>query len=190
MNYFLLDEDIKKSAQYHLDKHIVKMPTESMQLLGTTHRMIDGNVYSTRNKRGAKMTKYYLNDGREDLICKDGHHKHPCQIWLQESADNYDWMFKFMIELCKEYTYRYGRIHGVEKKAHLYKDAPKNLPRIGQTPFKIAIQYQEIKDNFKVHNNPITAYREYYIKYKKHIARWTKRNVPSWFDTGINYANI
>ena len=120
MNYFILDEDIRKAAQYHLDKHIVKMPTETMQLLGTAHRMIDGNVYVTWNKRGARMTKYYLNDGRQDIISKCGHHKHPCQIWLQESADNYNWLFEFMLELCKEYTYRYGKTHMVEKKSYLY----------------------------------------------------------------------
>tara|TARA_B100000085_G_C18361531_1_gene438530 strand:- start:47 stop:604 length:558 start_codon:yes stop_codon:yes gene_type:complete len=181
MNYFILDEDIRKAAQYHLDKHIVKMPTETMQLLGTAHRMIDGNVYVTWNKRGARMTKYYLNDGRQDIISKCGHHKHPCQVWLQESADNYDWLFEFMLELCKEYTYRYGKTHMVEKKSYLYKDAPKNLPRIGLTPFKIAIQHQDIKDKFAIHKNVVKAYREYYILYKKHIAKWTKRQIPNWF---------
>ena len=37
MNIFILDNDIDKCAEYHLDKHIVKMPLESAQMLCTTH---------------------------------------------------------------------------------------------------------------------------------------------------------
>jgi deoxyribose-phosphate aldolase len=33
MNIFILDTDIKKCAEYHLDKHCVKMILETTQLL-------------------------------------------------------------------------------------------------------------------------------------------------------------
>ena len=33
MNIFLLDTDITKCAQFHCDKHVVKMPIEYAQLL-------------------------------------------------------------------------------------------------------------------------------------------------------------
>ena len=36
MNLFYLDEDLDKAAQYHVDKHIVKMPLEAAQILCTT----------------------------------------------------------------------------------------------------------------------------------------------------------
>ena len=37
MNIFILSENIDKCAEYHVDKHIVKMPLESAQMLCTTH---------------------------------------------------------------------------------------------------------------------------------------------------------
>ena len=37
MNIFILDKDIEKCAQYHCDKHLIKMILESAQLLCTAH---------------------------------------------------------------------------------------------------------------------------------------------------------
>ena len=28
----------------------------------------------------------------------------------------------------------------------------------------------------------VVAYRDYYIKYKQHLAKWTKREVPHWME--------
>ena len=36
MNLFYLDEDLDKCAEYHVDKHIVKMPLEVAQIMCTT----------------------------------------------------------------------------------------------------------------------------------------------------------
>ena len=44
MNIFYLDRDEQKAAQYHCDKHVVKMILESAQLLSTAHRVLDGIV--------------------------------------------------------------------------------------------------------------------------------------------------
>ncbi|MEK9894850.1 MAG: hypothetical protein VW518_00305, partial [Burkholderiaceae bacterium] len=35
MNIFVLDKDLDKCAEYHVDKHIVKMPLEVAQILCT-----------------------------------------------------------------------------------------------------------------------------------------------------------
>ena len=37
MNIFVLDETPKKSAEYHCDKHVVKMILESGQMMCTSH---------------------------------------------------------------------------------------------------------------------------------------------------------
>ena len=37
MNIFILDYSPKLSAQYHPDRHIVKMPLEAVQLLCSAH---------------------------------------------------------------------------------------------------------------------------------------------------------
>jgi hypothetical protein len=44
MNIFYLSEDITKCAEYHVDKHIVKMPLETAQLLCTVH-WVSGGFY-------------------------------------------------------------------------------------------------------------------------------------------------
>ena len=41
MNIFFLDKDPIIAAQYHCDKHCVKMILESAQLLSTAHRVLD-----------------------------------------------------------------------------------------------------------------------------------------------------
>ena len=37
MNIFVLDEDPIKAAEYHCNKHVVKMILESAQMLSTVH---------------------------------------------------------------------------------------------------------------------------------------------------------
>ncbi len=39
MNIFILDLDVKKCAQYHVDKHVVKMILETAQLLCGVHHV-------------------------------------------------------------------------------------------------------------------------------------------------------
>ena len=38
MNIFILDEDPKKAAEYHCDKHVVKMILESIFIIETFKR--------------------------------------------------------------------------------------------------------------------------------------------------------
>ena len=44
MNIFYLDKNPKIAAEMHCDKHVVKMITETAQLLSTAHRILDGEV--------------------------------------------------------------------------------------------------------------------------------------------------
>jgi len=32
------------------------------------------------------------------------------------------------------------------------------------------------------HECSVMAYRNYYIKYKQHLAKWTKRGAPNWYE--------
>jgi len=42
LNIFILDKDIQKNVQYYIDKHVVKMILEHVQMLSTvnTHKMV------------------------------------------------------------------------------------------------------------------------------------------------------
>ena len=88
MNIFYLDHDLKKCAEYHVDRHCTKMIIEYAQLLSSAHWMSGGEA------------PYKLV-----------HKNHPCSIWTRESIDNYRWLCELGIELSKEYTYRYGKFH-------------------------------------------------------------------------------
>ena len=43
MNIFYLHENPEICAEYHCDKHVVKMILETAQMLSTAHRIIDGD---------------------------------------------------------------------------------------------------------------------------------------------------
>ena len=51
MNIFYLHENPEICAEYHCDKHVVKMILETAQMLSTAHRIIDGEL-------GAKFLKH------------------------------------------------------------------------------------------------------------------------------------
>ena len=91
MNIFFLDYDTAKCAKYHCDKHVVKMVLETAQLLCGVHHMCD----NVKNQAPYKLS----------------HKNHPCAIWTRESLSNYLYLCDLGLELCKEYTYLYGKRH-------------------------------------------------------------------------------
>ena len=50
MNIFLLSENPYEAAVQQCDKHIVKMVTESAQMLSTAHRLLDGEMFLEKSK--------------------------------------------------------------------------------------------------------------------------------------------
>jgi hypothetical protein len=155
MNIFVLSEDVKETAQWHLDKHCVKMPLETAQMLCTVLQQ-----------------NSVLN-----VPYKPVHRKHPCTLWVAESQNNFLWLCKLGIALCDEYTYRYGKIHKCREVIEFCSNHFNVLPDIPITKF-----VQAMPDEYK-RSNPIEGYREYYRKGKNHIAVWTKREVPYWYST-------
>ena len=102
---------------------------------------------------------------------------HPSAIWCRESTANYQWLYTHFMELCKEYTYRYGKTHSTEEKlAKILKAYPKNCPKTGLTEF-----YQAMPDYCKIPGDSIKAYQKYYVEEKIGFAKWTKRDIPKWF---------
>jgi hypothetical protein len=84
--------------------------------------------------------------------------------------------------LCLEYTYRYGKIHKVERdgleEELMYP--PNNISAFANftepTP--------AMPDEVKIAGDSLASYKNYYIKNKAHLASWKKRNIPEW------YANV
>ena len=152
MNIFVLDSDIKKCAQYHVDKHCVKMLVEHLQLLSST---------------------YYFTGQDELAPYRLTHKNHPCSIWCRESLSNWKWLRDMTLELYVEYQNRYNNKN--HKSGELLFDLVEpNLVDIGLTPFKLAMPEE-------YHNSDaVVAYRDYYNGEKRHLFNWKHGNIPEW----------
>jgi hypothetical protein len=78
--------------------------------------------------------------------------------------------------MCEEYTKRYGRQHAGENICRwYYSNMPATLPMLQMTPFAQAMP-EDCRNT-----DAVTAYRNYYVKYKKEIAKWNYTGDPEWF---------
>jgi hypothetical protein len=155
MNIFVLDKDPTLAAQYHCDKHVVKMVLESAQMLSATHTLLDGE---------------------QDGLYKLTHANHPCTKWVRESNNNYNWMYALFSALCAEYTFRYGKTHLCQTKfLNKFMSPPKNIS-IGYK----TIQPKAMPVEFQV-SDVVQSYRNYYKGAKADIAKWKVREAPEWF---------
>ena len=160
MNIFVTDPDPVKSAEVLPDKHVVKMPLETCQMLAV--------VYS----------KWYFNWGNDLLPKKDGtpyntekgaFRHHPCTIWANESTINAWWLLAHGLALCNEYTHRYGKEHSCEKTL---VEATKIIPS-AEYPYKPSSFVFAGPDQFK-YDKPI----DIFTAYKRYIASkpWASSN--------------
>lgn len=183
MNIFYLDHDVRKCAEMHNDKHVIKMILEYAQLLSTAHRYLDGIVEYGLSKTGRKKTIYRLPDSRDSILYVATHINHPSAVWARQSKENYIWLANMLIALCEEYTHRYGKTHKVERDGlcHvLLKNFPHNIGNSGFTQPTPAMP-----DNVKIAGDSIKSYRNYYINNKTHLANWKKRTTPEWYIANV-----
>lgn len=179
MNIFILDTDHTTCAQYHVNKHVVKMITELNQLMSTAHRILDGTPVQGFSKSGRKAKRWKLDDStRDSIIYTATHTNHPCAVWVRKSKENYQWTYNLLVALCNEYTHRYGKIHKTFRTelGSLLSSPPSSIPAIGITPFA-----QAMPDEYK-HTDAVTAYRQYYKHGKAALHSWKNRNTPDWIN--------
>ena len=92
--------------------------------------------------------------------------------------------------MCAEYTFRYGKVHKVERDGLLdllFFAHPKNIKTGRLTQPALAMP-----DDCKK-SDAVQSYRSYYISHKNHLAQWNgrvnDRKVPWWY-TENQIANI
>ena len=179
MNIFYLDPNPRVCAEMHNNKHCVKMILEYAQLLSTAHRVLDGTISIGTSATGRKKTSYIIEDHRNSVLYSATHINHPSAIWVRKGVQNYMWLAELLEELCGEYTYRYGKVHKVQRDGLmqlLKNEFPKNLPIAPFTEPTPAMP-----DDVKVAGDSIKSYRNYYRQNKTHLADWKNRPVPQWF---------
>jgi len=177
MNVFYLHPDPQKCAEYHCDKHVVKMIIEYAQLLSTAHRILDGQEYTDLTANGRKIKRWRLSDDRENRLMKASHVNHPSNIWARANHLNYRWLYEMWCHLLDEYTHRYNKVHACARLRDILAQPPANIP--------VGLRETEptpaMPDECKIANNSLASYHKYYNEKKTHFARWTKRSAPEWY---------
>lgn len=181
MNIFYLNRDPKVCAQMHNDSHCSKMIIEYAQLMSTAHRFLDGEMYYGLTKNGRKIQRWrHPDEEMEGVLYKASHIKHPSGIWVRHSKQNYLWLYEMWTELNTEFMYRYNHNQPHESYRKLHKvleKSPKCMYELG-----FCEPYQAMFDDVKNPHDSMRAYQDYYIKYKQHLAKWTKRGIPYWYE--------
>ncbi len=95
MNIFFSSLDPDVAARALENRHVVKMMTETAQILSTVLR--------------AKGVD-------DDRLCKPSHAAHPCVIWAGQSRGNFDWTLAHGSALVEEYRRRYGKTSQVVER--------------------------------------------------------------------------
>ena len=175
MNLFFLDLDPKKCAEYHCDKHVVKMILEITQMLYTAHYI--------------HCTPELPIDSYKPI----SNRKHPMNIWISLNENNYSFALRIAKCLSEEYSFRYyNKIHSCDKHLrwlnHNIPDFKNILNYSSNTVFGKVPLFEKItpiplcmpEDSMDV-NSAVQSYRNYYLLHKQRFTKWTKRPIPEWF---------
>jgi hypothetical protein len=159
MNIFYINADPIAAAQQLADDHIRKMQIESAQMCSTAHW------------ESGSQAPY-----------KRAHVNHPSTKWVRESIQHYRWLINHGLEICSEFTKRYGKHHKTQDVLEWCRDNEPNIPDNGFTS-----PPQCMPDEYK-NGDTIIAYKQFYIKDKIAIKglSWKKLgNTPSWIFINI-----
>ena len=178
MNIFYVEKNPRLAAMSLHDKHVVKMILESAQLLSTAHRILDGTEKMDKSKTGRNVKRWVLHDSRDPVIYQATHINHPSAVWGRKSVENYNWLADHLHALLGEYTYRYEKKHKVEGDlSYMLMSPPKNLEEYDMTVMPSAMA-----DEYKISDDPIINYRNYYKVGKERMHVWKKRQPPEWIN--------
>jgi len=161
MNIFHLDKDPVLCAQYHCDKHVVKMILETGQML---------------------CTAYQRHYGLKDDLYKPAYPHHPMTKWVGDSGGNFYFTIKLFDALLTEYTSRYNKVHKTSKIILLFNSKYKkwqNMEGDFTTPPLC------MPDEYKL-NDYVQSYKNYYIGEKMYFAKYNYSETPYWLKEVVN----
>jgi hypothetical protein len=174
MNIFFLDVDPKQSVKYYFNRHCVKIILEICQMLYTAHwichpEFVEQHLSQTNLKPYRKT-----------------HFNHPTAKWVRRSRHNYYYTCLMAVELCREYTKRYGKVHKCQARVKWL--CHNIITQPDRTPYKETTYFATINVPLgctrvplampeKYYNQDlIKSYRQYYLDAKQHIPTSKEEN--------------
>ena len=168
MNIFVTCPDPVECAQVLPDKHIVKMPLETCQMLSIVASDKWGHGFGTLPKLNGEPYKTE----------KGAFRNHPCTIWAQT---NFRWLIDHGLALCAEYTHRYNKTHSCQ---YTLDAALQIFPKDSYEPYWAYEFVRAMTDEFK-HDTSINTFDAYknYISSKPWVTSNYLRDPsrkPNW----------
>lgn len=172
MNIFHLSDCPLKAARFQCNKHVVKMVTESANMLLVPFVQNYGylNIPKTKSGRDFKAT----------------HQKHPSTVWANTSRENYYWLLDHTYALLAEYRRRYNKEHYCVRYVEFVSDWKHKLTFEieGITPF--ARCFGDYKIQLESEPDTVKAYQQFYWLDKKEFARWPSiEHIPHFWPEKI-----
>ena len=183
MNIFALSRNPQEAALEMLDKHIVKMPTETCQMLHTNVLYFDYIEHYGEEPTLAQVKQFHRDINSK--LMKPAMLNHPSTIWARQNPNNTRWLYEHGKALCEEYTYRYGKVHGSQSRIlDIAYTIDEDSSWSFATPVTIAMddKYRLVKDNrIPDWDFVINSYRHYYLQGKWRFAEWRANRMPEWW---------
>lgn len=143
MNIFFLFLNQKECVKAHCDSHVIKMILETAQILCSVHWVFLEEFDHESNSTLFMDCDPYIPQ------YKLTHKNHPSSKWARKCVGNYKWLSKLGLELCKEYTFRYGKTHKTEKiLKELYENIP-HIPQLDEVRFEWEYEIKSTKSKTK-----------------------------------------
>ena len=144
MNIFVTSPDPVQCAQVLPDKHIVKMPLETCQMLSIVASKKWGHGFGTLPKLNGEP---YKTD-------KGAFRNHLCTVWAQR---HFYWLIRHGLALCDEYAHRYKKTHSCR---YTLNAALQIFPKDSYEPYWAYEFVRAMTDEFK-HDTSINTFDAY-----------------------------
>lgn len=182
MNLFFTNIDPIKAAQDQCDQYVVKIAIETALFLSAIHWR---HGYKGPIGTAEKISFRENKPGEFEVLPSQGPYRDSRIVrpaseiytWLCSSIQNYRWAVSYGLELTREFTKRYNKIHSTQGCLLWLQQHEPPLPHRGLTT-NIGLAMPE---EFKNRRDPVKSYRDYIVCTKSAFARWKLNNAPTWY---------